>query len=148
MGIVVAFAFFMSCLFALPVTRVIGNTMTEITNPSEENDSFSTTYEETTGITHINRSPVRQEVLTYQISYGASIGTFLSMLFVAFGTVALAFLRMQNVTLLSQKGSYIRHWNFQKVSSKGTMKARHRALLYVTRKIGKSTLLLFNESDP
>ena len=65
------------------------------------------------------------------------------MLFVAFGTVALAFLRMQNVTLLSQKGSYIRHWNFQKVSSKGTMKAHHRALLYVTRKIGKSTLLLF-----
>lgn len=143
MGIVVAFAFFMSCLFALPVTRVIGNTMTEITNPSEENDSFSTTYEETTGITHINRSPVRQEVLTYQISYGASIGTFLSMVFVAFGTVVLAFRRMQNVALLSQKGSDIYHWNFQKVSSKGAMNAHHRALLYVTRKIGKSTLLLF-----
>lgn len=143
MWIVVAVAFLMSSLFALPVTRVIGNTMTEITNPSEENDSFSTTYEETTGITRINRSPVRQDVLTYQISYSASIGTFLSMVFVTFGTVALALRRMQNVLLLSQKGADIRHWNFQKLSSKGAMKAYHRALLYVTRKIGKSALLLF-----
>lgn len=143
MGIVVVVAFLMSCLFASSVTRVIGNTMTEITNPSEESDSFSTTYEETTGITHISRTPVRQEELSYQISYGAFIGTFLSMVFVAFGTVVLTFRRMQNADLLSQKGSEIRHWNFQKVSSNGVMKAHHRALLYVTRKTGKSILLLF-----
>lgn len=99
-------------------------------------------FETTTGITHIKRAPVRQEALSYQISYGAFIGTFLSMVFVAFGTVVLAFRRMQNVALLSQKGFDIRHWNFQKVRSKGAMKAHYRALLYITRKIGKSTLLL------
>lgn len=142
MGIIVAVAFFASCLFASPVTRVIGDTMTEITNPAEESDSFSTTYEASTGITHISRTPVRQETLSYQISYGTYIGTFLSMIIVAFGTVAFGFQRMQNTALLSRKGSNVRHWNFQKVSNKGAMKARHRALLYVTRKTGKSMLLL------
>lgn len=143
MGIVVAVAFLVSCLFASPVTRVIGDTMTEITNPAEESDSFSATYEATTGITHISRTPVRQETLSYQISYGESIGTFLSMIVVALGTVVFVFQRMQNTALLSRKGSDIRHWNFQKVNNKGAMKAHQRAILYVTRKTGKSILLLF-----
>ena len=142
MGIVAAAAFLMACLFALPVTRTIGNTMTEITNPSEENDSFRTTYEATTGITHINRTPVKQEPLSYQISYKASIGTLLSMVFVAFGTVVFVFRKMPNAALLSKKGFDIRGWSFQKVSNRGAMKAHHRAFLYVTRKTGKSTLLL------
>ncbi len=143
MGIIVASAFLVSYLLASPVIGMIGDTMTEITNPSEESDSFSTTYEAATGITHISRTPVRQEALSYQISYGASIGTFLSMIVVAFGTVVFVFQRMQNTALLSRKGSDICHWNFQKASKKGAMKAHHRALLYVTRKRGKSILLLF-----
>lgn len=143
MSIVAVAAFLASCLFASPVTHVIGDAMTEITNPVEGSDSFSAKYEVTTGITHISRTPVRQETLPYQISYGASIGTFLSMIAVALGTVVFVFQRMQNTVLLSQKGSDIRHWNFQRVNNKEAMKAHHRALLYVTRKTGKSILLLF-----
>ena len=142
MGIVVVIAFSISSLFASPVTRAIGNTMTEIVNPSEEADSFSTTYEAATGLTQINRAPVRQEALPYQISYGVSIGTLSSMALVAFGTVVLAFQKMQNTALLSQKGSDIHHWNFQKAGAKGAMKAHQRAFLYITRKTGKSVLLL------
>lgn len=143
MSIVAALAFLTSRLVAVPVTRVIGDMMTEITNPAEGSDSFSTTYEPTTGITHISRTPVRQKKLSYQISYGASAGTFLAMIAVALGTVVFVFQRMQNTSLLSRKGPDVRHWNFQKVSKKGAMKAHHRAWLYVTRKTGKSMLLLF-----
>lgn len=144
MCIVVAVAFSASCWFAAPVTRAVGNAMTEITNPAGDSDSFRTTYEATTGITHISRTPVRQDTLSYRISFGASTGTLLSMVVVALGTVAFAFQRMRNTALLSQKGSDIHHWSFQKISGKGAMKARHRALLYVTRKTGKSMLLLLS----
>lgn len=142
MGIVAVAAFLAAYLLASPVTQVIGNTMTEITNPSEESEPFRTTYEATTGITYIGRTPVRQEALPYQISYSASVGTFLSMVLVAFGTMILVFQRMQSSAVLSRKGSDIRHWNFQKLSNNGTMKAHHRAFLYITRKTGKSILLL------
>lgn len=142
MGLIVIAAFLMSCLLASPATRAIGNAMTEITNPSEETAPFSTTYEVTTGVTYINRTPVKQEPLSYQISWGAAMGTFLSMVLVSFGTIVYAFLRMQNTALLSRKGSDIHHWNFQNICSKGAMKAHQRAFLYVTRKTGKSILLL------
>lgn len=145
-GMVVTMAFFMSCLFAAPVTRVIGDTMTEIVNPSETTTSFRTTYEEETGITYINRTPVKQEPLSYHVSCGASIGTFLTMVFVAFGTIILSFQRMQYSALLSQKGSKVHRWNFLKMDGKGVMRAHHRAFLYVTRKAGKSILLLFTLS--
>lgn len=66
------------------------------------------------------------------------------MMIVALGTLAFAFQRMHGTALLSRKGSDIHHWNFQKVSKRGVLKARHRALLYVTRKTGKSMLLLLS----
>lgn len=142
MGMIVITAFCIACLFVSPVTHAVGNMMTAFTNPSEETGSFRTTYEATTGITYIDRTPVKQEALTYQISCGASAGTFLSMVFVSFGTVVLAFLKMQNAALLSHKASDIHHWHFQKLCNEGVMKAHHRAFLYVTRKTGKSVLLL------
>ena len=142
-GIVVVTAFFMSRISALPVTHAVGNAMTEFTNPPEEAAPFSTTYEATTGITYINRTPVKQDTLSYEISCSASAGTLLAMVLVSFGTIAFVFRGMQNTARLSQKGSDIHHWNFQMTGNKGVLKAHHRAFLYVTRKTGKSILLLF-----
>lgn len=141
-GILAVAAFLMSRALALPVTCAVGNAMTEVANPSEETASFRTTYEAATGITYINRTPVRQEALSYEISCGASMGTFLSMVLVSFGTIVFVFWRMQNTVLLSYKGSDIHHWGLRTIGGRSVLRAHHRAFLYVTRKTGKSALLL------
>ncbi|MDO4274288.1 MAG: ABC transporter permease [Eubacteriales bacterium] len=135
-------AFFAAGLLAGPITHVVGDALTEFTNPAEDSSAFRTTYEVETGITQIDRAPLHQKPLSYTLLPGEMILTFLSMLFVSCGTIVFTFMRMKGQHLLTYASSGIHHWKFQNVCREGEMKAHHRAFLYITRKTGKSVLLL------
>ena len=141
-GIVLMAAFLPAFLLAGPLTKTAGGVMLELANPSEDAPAFTVSYEENTDVVHINRTPVRQEGLTYQISGRTAIAVLGIMMLICMGTVIRAFGKIQHNTVLSRKDADIFHWRFQKSSRVGVLKARHRAFLYIVRKPGKSILLL------
>lgn len=141
-SLIAVMTFLLAFAFAGPTTRIIGNALTELTNPAENAEPFLTDYDVTTGVTSVSRTAVRQDPLSYTLTPGEAILTFLAMITVSAGTVVAAFLRMRGKTLLTGRALDIHHWKFQKRCRAGQMKAYHRAALYVTRKTGKSILLL------
>ena len=141
-GIVLMAAFLPAFLLAGPLTKTAGGVMLELANPSEDAPAFTVSYEENTDVVHINRTPVRQEGLTYQISGRTAIAVLGIMALICMGTIIRAFGKIQHNTVLSRKDADIFHWRFQKSSRVGVLKARHRAFLYIVRKPGKSILLL------
>ena len=70
--------------------------MLELANPSEDAPAFTVSYEENTDVVHINRTPVRQEGLTYQISGRTAIAVLGIMMLICMGTVIRAFGKIQH----------------------------------------------------
>lgn len=133
-------AFLLAFVLAGPAARIVGDAWTEFTNPSVDAAAFEAAYEIETGVTYIDRAPVRQEPLSYALTFRESVLTFLAMMAVALGTVFVTFMRLGGERLrLSAAG--VRRRRFGKTFT-GPIHARHRAWLYVTRKTGKSALLL------
>lgn len=145
-GLIAVAAFLLAFTLAAPTTHMIGNALTEFMNPAEDASSFLAEFDITTGFTTVTRTAVRQDPLSYTLTFGEVILTFVAMITVSAGTIVSAFLRMRGKTLLTGKASDIHHWKFQRWCDAGEMKAHHRAVLYVTRKTGKSMLLLFTLS--
>ncbi len=135
-------AFLLALALAGPTTRVIGNTLTELTNPAGDAEAFDATYEIETGVTYIDRTAVRQEPLSYALTPGEIFLTFLSMMAVSWGTVTFTFRRLGRKTLFFSAASGVCRQSFRERTGTGPIRAHHRAYLYVTRKIGKSALLL------
>ena len=145
-GIIAVTAFLLSFVLAAPTTRLIGDTFTELTNPAENTSAFLTDYDITTGVTTIDRTAVRQEPLSYTLTFREAALTFLAMAAVSAGTIISAFLRMRGRTPFAGRASDIHHRSFQRWRKTGEIRAHHRAVLYVTRKTGKSILLLLTLS--
>ncbi len=142
-GLVAVIAFLSAWALSGPVTGMVGDALTGLTNPKEDAASFSMTYDPGTTSTSIDRAPVRQAPLAYEVTGGMAAGTFAAMITVSFGAVTAAFLRIRRRPPLigASSGSY--HWRFSRVCRAGEIRAHQRAFLYVTRKIGKSALLFF-----
>ncbi len=134
-------AFLLAFILAGPATHIIGNTWTEFTNPSAEAAAFDTTYEIETGVTSIDRAPVRQEPLSYALTFRESFLTFLAVMAVSWGTVFFAFIRLRRKSLRFSVSFGGWRQGFWRSAGKGPISVQRRAYLYITRKAGKSVLL-------
>ncbi len=141
-GLVVTAAFLASCILAAPVTNIIGDTMTKLTNPPEDTPEFTVTLEQDTNVIHINRSPVRQESLSYHISFETAAGTLCAMVIVSSGAAAVSFRKIQGASPRSCRSAGAKQRSFGGFSKTQTMNVWHRAFLYLIRKPVKSSLLL------
>lgn len=141
-SVIALLAFSAAFLLAGPTTRIIGNTLTELTNPAEDAAAFNTSYEIETGVTYIDRAPVRQEPLSYALKFREIFLTFLSMMAVSWGTVLSAFVRRGGKRPSAPAARGVRYRSARGRRRAGPIHAQQRAYLYVTRKTGKSILLL------
>lgn len=143
-GIIVVAAFLTAILITSPVTNLIGDTLTDFANPSEDAPAFQVDFEQETQEIYVNRAPVRQDHFSYHISCRTALITLFSMFIISTTAVILAFRKVQkSVYIVSSKEG---HPFFRKHSTQifcaGSMHSIHRAVLYLIRNLGKSFLLL------
>ena len=143
-GIITAAAFLTAILIISPVTNLIGDTLTDFTNPSEGTPSFQVDFEPETQLIHVNRAPIRQDHLSYHVSCRTALVTLFSMSIISITAVILAFRKIQKSIHLVSSGR--RHLFSRKHSTQifhaRSMYSVHRAVLYLMRNPGKSVLLL------
>lgn len=143
-GIITAAAFLAAILIISPVINLIGDTLTDFTNPSEGTPSFQVDFEPETQLIHVNRAPIRQDYLSYHVSCRTALVTLFSMSIISITAVILAFRKIQKSIHLVSSGR--RHLFSRKHSTQifhtRSMHSVHRAVLYLMRNPGKSALLL------
>ena len=118
-------------LIISPVTNLIGDTLTDFTNPSEGTPSFQVDFEPETQLIHVNCAPIRQDYLSYHVSYRTALVTLFSMSIISITAVILAFRKIQKSMHLVSSGR--RHLFSRKHSTQifhtRSMYSVHRAVL-------------------
>lgn len=162
-------AFLCAALISRPVTNVLGNALLELLNPSGQSESYQVILALETSDMYVNLMPVRQEPLQYSMPLQTTGLVFLAVLTVSVFSVLFSSLRMLNqkpremyfgspekgsakaVPAAMENGNAgssrrTKHTShaqpLRTTPVTGRMTARRRAFLYVSRKTGKTALLL------